>query len=125
MGGDADRSGGERTNGAFHNGARGAERSGGEGGNEATTPGETDLPAESTGPDDVAAADQMVRYRWTCPVCGETGSGLTPPERGLAYSTNNLRSHVRTTDDEAHGPTTAYPESFEAELDEHVEVRTE
>ena len=73
------------------------------------------------GPD----SGDLVQYRWTCPFCGERGTGLATPEKGRLYAVNNLTSHVRTTDDEAHGAAREVPPTLDDELDDYVDVSDE
>lgn len=53
-------------------------------------------------------------YRWACPVCGESGTGIASgtenPYEKAAFS---LRQHVRTSEDDVHGPANAFPPGFD------------
>lgn len=58
--------------------------------------------------------------RWTCPLCGITRVCVRNDTACNSIS-NNLRTHIRATDDADHGPHGDVPSEMEAvELDEYV-----
>ena len=63
-------------------------------------------------------------HRWHCPVCGATKTSFSTPGRDtVEEAANNLRSHLRTTDGEGHGPPGTVPSGFDAaDLAEYVTV---
>lgn len=61
-------------------------------------------------------------YEWRCPLCSEKGALLASDGVGEDQAIEALIAHVRSSDDEVHGPVTSYPDGFEREpLAEHVE----
>jgi hypothetical protein len=58
--------------------------------------------------------------RWSCPICGTTKlCGRT--DSACQSTTNNLRTHIRATDDAAHGPQGEYPPAVDpSDLDAYV-----
>lgn len=61
-------------------------------------------------------------YEWTCPLCSESGALLASDEVGEEQAVEALLAHVRSSDDEVHGPVTSYPDGLEGEpLANHVE----
>lgn len=53
-------------------------------------------------------------YRWACPVCGASGTGIASgTETPYEKATFSLRQHVRTSDDGAHGPANTFPPGFD------------
>ena len=61
-------------------------------------------------------------HRWRCPICGETKTSFSTPGRDtIEEASNNLRSHVRTSDGQGHGPPGTVPDVIApGDLDEHV-----
>jgi hypothetical protein len=63
-------------------------------------------------------------HRWRCPICDATklSFGSTPVDPSEAAA-NNLRSHIRNTDGEGHGPLGTVPEWItQRELEDDVAV---
>ncbi|ATW87966.1 hypothetical protein halTADL_1173 [Halohasta litchfieldiae] len=53
-------------------------------------------------------------YRWQCPICGTSRLGVYDTTDGFR-AVNALRTHIRATDDSAHGSTHQLPASLDAE----------
>lgn len=60
-------------------------------------------------------ANDLLVYKWTCPICGATKQSLAPSDRGTieAKAENALLRHVRTTNDEEHGRNGETPPDFD------------
>lgn len=73
-----------------------------------------DSPPDEDGQTDAPDRSPVAVYRWTCPICGETRTGMASagedPREKAAFS---LRQHVQTSADEAHGPANVYPARFD------------
>lgn len=76
-------------------------------------------PRDEDGTADAPGRSPVAVYRWTCPICEETRTGMASagedPWRKAAFS---LRQHVQTSADEAHGPANVYPARFDPEAAE-------
>lgn len=48
--------------------------------------------------------------RYECPLCGKRGQTLSRTADPHGETVTELRSHVRMTDDEVHGPTNSLPD---------------
>lgn len=75
-----------------------------------------------------SSLDSAFAYKWTCPLCGAAGTSLADTmeeEKRLVYNQaqSSLRSHIRTSMGDEHGPSSGYPDSFNPNtLAEHVEL---
>ena len=73
------------------------------------------------GRDQAIGTLEVVGYRWTCPFCGTSRSNPAGEEADEGNAVTALRSHVRASDGDGHGPSSAYPDGFDpATFDEHV-----
>lgn len=62
------------------------------------------------------------RYRWTCPICGSSRSRLITDGVTDRHVTNDLTSHVRTSNGGGHGPNGSLPDGWSGEdLATHVD----
>ena len=53
-------------------------------------------------------------YRWTCPICRESRTGMASGDEDPAgKAAFSLRQHVWTTEDDGHGGTNRYPPGFD------------
>ena len=76
-------------------------------------------------------SNDLVAYRWTCPICAEQKSSLSAQDRPtiVGQAENALLSHVRTRAGSGHGregevPTDVYRDDAGAhvEVDDDVDV---
>lgn len=59
--------------------------------------------------------------RWTCPFCGESRTSLVAGGGRREGAMNSLRTHIRATDGNGHGPKHQYPMDPDSlALAEHV-----
>ena len=78
------------------------------------SPGEpgapTDGGASAAGP----GRSPVSVYRWSCPICGDSRVGMASGgEDPLGKAEFSLRQHVKTSDDDGHGPANRYPPGFD------------
>ena len=53
-------------------------------------------------------------YRWTCPICGESRTGMASDgENPLGKAEFSLRQHVKTSEGDGHGAANVYPPRFD------------
>lgn len=79
-----------------------------------SSPGERTQSDEPTGP-------VPGRYRWTCPLCGETRLVIDTGRTREAHVVNDLRSHVRAAAGGGHGASGTMPPGIDpVELGRHV-----
>jgi len=82
--------------------------------------GGSDEPTDDTAP----SSSESRLYRWTCPYCDKFGIQRASPADIERYVVNAVRSHVRSTDGDGHGPRRDFPpdEDVEAAILDNVEV---
>lgn len=71
-----------------------------------------------------AEASPVSVYRWSCPICGDSRVGMASGgEDPVGKAEFSLRQHVKTSDDDGHGPANRYPARFDPDaLDGAVSV---
>lgn len=69
------------------------------------------------------ATSGPAKLRWVCPICGASAMRLAPGGRAESVALNALRSHVRVSTGNGHGPSHAYPADVDPDaLDAGVEL---
>ena len=84
---------------------------------------------DGQGPDSERTAETRagLSYRWTCPLCGASRTGIVPGGEDEGYldvrAKTALLSHVRAIEDREHGRRRSVPDDFDRDrLDRHVET---
>lgn len=63
------------------------------------------------------------KFTWVCPICGASATRIAPSERADAVARNALRSHVRVSTGDGHGPAHGYPPELDPDaIDASVEL---
>lgn len=63
------------------------------------------------------------KFTWACPICDASATRLAAAERAESVALNALRSHVRVSTGDGHGPRHAYPTDLDPDaLDAYVEL---
>lgn len=89
-----------------------------------TAPG--DAPASRSGAETArspvdADGSAVTVFRWTCPICGESRTGMASgQENPLGKAEFSLCQHVQTRADDAHGPANAFPAGFDPDAAERA-----